>query len=949
MTTLMRFVTLGVILAGHVSTVPLSFSQPLRLEEPRRLSNGEIEIKAIGVSGPKQIEFSNDFLVWEPIGALEVEPSIRLVDNPPLGGEPRFFRVRSPRSSESDFSADAVALSSSAIKLIWAPLQEAEEIRIFLAPEPELTGIEGPARRLVHVLPGTAIEVTVTNLAPAVEYFWEIDGITAVGNLRARVRSRIPRTPKARPGPKVVLQPSIREVHGFAPNILCVTLANWPISEIKTQWRVVRANGTEIPIVSIHRHSVPVGAPEYPLGQGMPNSPEPVIEIDHRIFIVLGEAIGSPSLLDIYGPSGLQCILPFSDIYLETPVVQLNQVGFNPRASRRWAYISGWMGDGGPLSLQGFSSTVDVLAESSDPASRREVVLSGLPLRRQPGIDNDAGTEVADVDLSGVPKSESKRYRIRLPGVGVSWSTEVSERSVFKSFFTVLRGLLHNRWGGDLKPQVTEWSRSPDHTNDVFTTDSPNWSGINDQFPFQESDPRQGPRRLQGGHHDAGDFDIRPMHSKVAQLLLRAYEITPESFKDGQLLLPEDVPHRNGIPDLLDEALWSVRGWEELQEGDGGVRLGVESFAHPQGVAFLASEDELPYWTFGTDANHTARVAGLFAQAARLVAPFAPLRSASLRERAERAYDFAVKRSADPETLIYAASELYRLTLNERFRDSFVASWDALDIAYPPRRYGIIQRLAPNQFDLDDYNPRESPESPRRVPMDYVLGLVSEPPPGWRVGVPEFDIIEKAHEEVHVRALAEAQRTVDRSGHRSGRPSPWHFAWGTGTVTQRYLDLVYARLQLGDLPPSEHQLLFDALSLCADYVLGGNPNGLVYFTSLGTRPVEQPLHTDSLAFLQLRPDQGPMPGIPVYGPYGTEDRHGYDDAAFDAFYPRFEELPPGRRFGDVRLLVPQSEFTVWEVQAPHAQLFAVLLQGGSVQMPPLSYRPGGPRHRSHLP
>jgi hypothetical protein len=92
-----------------------------------------------------------------------------------------------------------------------------------------------------------------------------------------------------------------------------------------------------------------------------------------------------------------------------------------------------------------------------------------------------------------------------------------------------------------------------------------------------------------------------------------------------------------------------------------------------------------------------------------------------------------------------------------------------------------------------------------------------------------------------------------------------------------------------------------------------------------------------------------MPGIPAYGPYGSEDRHGYDDAAFDAFYPRFEELPPGRRFGDVRLLVPQTEFTVWECQAPHAQLFAVLMQGTKGVRPPLSYRPGGPAHRNPLP
>ena len=47
------------------------------------------------------------------------------------------------------------------------------------------------------------------------------------------------------------------------------------------------------------------------------------------------------------------------------------------------------------------------------------------------------------------------------------------------------------------------------------------------------------PRDLRGGHHDAGDFDIRPYHVVVAQYLMRAFEIRPERFSDNQLTLPE--------------------------------------------------------------------------------------------------------------------------------------------------------------------------------------------------------------------------------------------------------------------------------------------------------------------------------------------------------------------------------------------------------------------------
>ena len=71
-----------------------------------------------------------------------------------------------------------------------------------------------------------------------------------------------------------------------------------------------------------------------------------------------------------------------------------------------------------------------------------------------------------------------------------------------------------------------------------------------------------------------------------------------------------------------------------------GVRQGVQSNRHPWGF-YLASDDPQPYWTFSRDANTTARAAGLFAQAARLVAPYNSARAAELKERALRAWNYA--------------------------------------------------------------------------------------------------------------------------------------------------------------------------------------------------------------------------------------------------------------------------------------------------------------------
>jgi len=47
--------------------------------------------------------------------------------------------------------------------------------------------------------------------------------------------------------------------------------------------------------------------------------------------------------------------------------------------------------------------------------------------------------------------------------------------------------------------------------------------------------------------------------------------------------------------------------------------------------------------------------------------------------------------------------------------------------------------------------------------------------------------------------------------------------------------------------------------------------------------------------------------------------------ALAAFYPAFIQRPEALRWADVRTIPQFNEFSVWEMQAPEAELFAVLL------------------------
>jgi endoglucanase len=805
--------------------------------------------------------------------------------------------------------------TSRSLRVEWEAVNGAEAVAVSIGPEPAAQrGDPLPLAEPVATLDGDATSYRVEGLAAGVHVFVHVAIETAEGAQVSHVHGR------TRGGPRATLQGPLREVHGLGPDVLRVTLTGGdPSVWERSQWQITRSDGTALEVTSVDRKSVPVGAPEYETGWGGAYDNE-AITVDHRIFLELAEPVGPRAMLHIEGPGGVSFTLPFSDRYLATPSVQLNQVGYHPGAQERWAYLSGWKGDGGDLDLTDMPSHAEVLAEPAHDFKPRTPVME-VPVELRRRNDRNAGTTVHQIDLSEVPAREGVRYRIRIPGVGVSWPTAVSHEAVFKAYYVVLRGLFHNRWGGDLAPEYTEWSRPPDHPT-VYTGDRTDFMSM-----YDESQPKTGERPLQGGYHDAGDFDQRPMHTVVPRSLMRAYEVNRDAFTDGQLTLPESG---NGIPDLLDEALWGVRAWEQLQEPSGGVRMGVESHRHPWGF-YLAHEDPLPYWTYAVNEHVTARAAGLFAQAARLVEPFDAERAQSLEQRAVDAYRYAREHGAKYAYMLYAAGELYRHTGEARYAERFEAAWDAMGSA------GAFSNYSDENLYMGDYQNDMDPGRSARATSDFLLGYLGAEGAAERIR-------QRTERRLPPHAEDVLEHIASSHAHRNPRPQGHPIGWGQATTTARYMGPVLAMLQRGGLGPNERQNYLDALSMAADYVLGANPQGFVYVTGLGTRRVREPLHLDSLVFAKR--GLGPVPGIPVYGP-SESIRQRWNETAVSKFHPSAQDFPRGRRYGDTRLFVRTNEFSVWEVQAPMAELFAVLLS--EPMQPPDSWLPGGEDHRSPLP
>jgi endoglucanase len=838
--------------------------------------------------------------------------------------------------------------TSSTVTLAWPKFEGANSVKVYLAPEPEGTRDEELFKKLVSEQSGDSTGCVVEKLAADANAFFRIQTLDANGNVIASGDIHA----HTHGGPRAALDTAVRETHLMTPKVLQVVLMNNKVESYagdtgslvgdtgadwqNGEWTVTRMDGTALPVIAKYRHTVPAGQNYFDVGYATATN-DSLLDVEHRLFLVFGAAIGNREILHVQGPLDVDFLLPYSDHYLETPAIQLNQVGYSPRATERWAYISGWMGDGGTLPLTDYPTSAYAIYDYEDKDSIRVrgsvENTAALSITQRSANDVGAGGEVRQIDLSKVSPGEKVMFRVFIPGIGVSWPTQVSEIAVYKAFFTVARGLYHNRWGRDLDEKYTEWANGdPDHPT-VYTAEEDDYTA-----KFAETTPKTDDlaRSLAGGHHDAGDYDQRPMHYMVPMLLMRAYEANAGAFTDGQLIIPESG---NGIPDLLDEALWNLKSWLALQEADGGVRMGVESWRHPWGFYF-ADDDPLPYWTYSRNAIHTARIGGLFAQAARLMQPYLKGMSADSEQvqlynklcaGAKNAYIYATANGVSASTagaMLLLSGELYCLTHEDVYKKMFDATWTANKLSYNANGVSIYNGFpwASSLF-----------QAVQPILGDHVIDYLmdSNANAAWRsFGRSFFNTYAD-------KACAVLQ---SNSAHRNGRPSTAYIEWGQSTAVGRWLWPVYHSIQMGGLSDAKAKTYLNAISMSADYVLGGNPNGMAWITGLGSRHPEDPDHHDSLAF--IKQGKGPIPGIPVYGPtLGVPSPASYDYMEH-IFYPAFDQQPTLRRYSDTHYFIVNSEFTVWECQAPQTQLFAMLVAPGMTT--PADWHPFKSEHRNTL-
>jgi endoglucanase len=387
---------------------------------------------------------------------------------------------------------------------------------------------------------------------------------------------------------------------------------------------------------------------------------------------------------------------------------------------------------------------------------------------------------------------------------------------------------------------------------------------------------------------DAGDWDRRIQHLDASRLHLELLELFPDYFRALALNIPESG---NGLPDVLNEALYNVDFYRRLQMADGAIRGGIEQTEHPYGglVSWMDTQVSMAY---APDHWSSYIYAGVAARTALLLRRFAPAQAPVYEESALRAMrwaetayaawkagpDFAKGRRAvreiDSERAL-ASIELYRLTRDHHWHDLFVelgaGTWPNANAAF------VYARLDDSLADA----------ALRRSALE--------------------DTLRRADEAV-VRTQGNAFG-LSTVGNR--------LAWGPATVPAD-LALIRAHALTGE---AEY---LEAALRSALYSAGANGMNMTMTTGLGYESPRHLLHEDSRHFGQ------PVPmGLTVYGPVDPvqvkDTGDGWALKRLDKeCTPSVYQWPALEAYFDVYQWATADEYTVYETLGPTSYVWGYL-------------------------
>lgn len=711
-------------------------------------------------------------------------------------------------------------------------------------------------------------------------------------------------------------------------------------------------------------HSLGDRLPSDPLLRGCRNH-----QAAHCFYLTLPSPLKNGSNYTVSRADGKSLTFKFDDTTNINPSIKVNQVGYLPGATEKYAYLGAWIPGRPPVDFSRFplfqlreATTGDVVKEG--PVEVRSEVGWKPEKQMEKPSASYSGETIHQMAFGDV--TQEGRYYVFIPGLGRSPEFLISKHAAGESFYTQARAFYHQRCGTSLDKPYTHWERNACHTSGVHPCALPgnggvDWKGADDKSfkkaiknldfeVIKATGDITKSQKISGGWHDAADYDRRQSHHFSIWDMLGAYELNPQAFTDGQLNIPESG---NGIPDLLDEVIWGIDVWKQAQLESGAVPGRIEQTSHPHHRG-MPDKDPLP-WFVGLPTSSSSRAfAASAAWLSRVIAPFDKPLAEDLKHRAIRAYDWATANDLENKPFQVTLD----VTLNKE-KTQVPLEWKE-----SPRDSLFEGLLAAVELEKITGDQRFHADVMKKYSPDAIRFFKSWPHHFFQLW-PMFQLAtaEKNYPvEVTGPAGAELVKIADeRLGMLEATPyrHPWNAAksrrWAAALPASFARYMIMAGRLTGD--PKYRK----GVELCADFHLGCNPLGMVQTTGLGHRfPI-------AIQDAETRADDlfEPVPGLTSYGiisiPFSTvnevmtmtvkDPRKDEPEKTVsflpEGFTPSDPELPLWRRISPHPRFDPlNNEFTVQETLSPAVLMFASLLEPGWMPDEALKSKP--PRSASAL-
>ncbi len=643
----------------------------------------------------------------------------------------------------------------------------------------------------------------------------------------------------------------------------------------------------------------------------------------------------------------------FDETKLHSEVIHVNNIGYSTHAPAKYAYLYHWMGDKGGLDLSNFEDkkfklydTVnEVYVYSGDIKFRSHKTRVETGQATDTPNSNFSSADVYECDFSEF--NEPGSYKIVVEGIGSSFGFDVDPDVYREAFYWTMKGLYHNRSGMELKAPHTNFPRQTPH----HPIETPGFNGRLKYSSFRAFDMTTSNgstadkdqievgykgelTNTYGWYQDAGDWDGYYTHTHVPAYLMFLYEAGPDKFSDGELNIPESG---NGIPDLLDEALWLLRYFkrakDEIEErgwGTGGVP-GSRVFGDlwgeddPGGIGQGSWEDTKRDWyVLGEDPWTTFKYAALTAQMAFILHKQALSDPEDVDWKLEsiETYNWALQNTISVDEDVkhgfklshmrfYAAASLYRLTGEKKYLDVVLKEVAGLsenfDATNPDEMFGAWMYLLTSNFP--------------RVPS----------------------ALSKVESTITQTTNNILVNSAENRACRWGGDFYFPMLVGQGTTPMITPSIFGYLLNKSDLILGDRFLKY--MHTTADYFLGCNPLNITWISGVAERYPKGVFHLDWWYADKTDPNNRKpvIEGVVPYGPWRYENlgplgwwnpNWAYADAlGTPRIYPESITIWPGHeRWFDMRVAPLTSEFTIHQNTVVAAFVYGFLVDGVSTML-----------------